>query len=146
MNPSPLHLEPKAVDQPRGRVPERRSTPQAAGSYREGMERNRPESTSALQHVQLRMEHPRECLIEAARERAGNERVEIAALGPISLVAEPGHHLIVEARTRQRIADGDADIVGNEVAYESAGRLDLLPSLARVSELKEQPYADAMLV
>ena len=50
----------------------------------------------------------------------------------------------MEAGIRQRIGDGDADIVGLSIANHADGGFDVFPLLAQVAELEEHAGADAV--
>ena len=120
-------------------APRSRPRPLAKGSRRNVPSARAPRSTRSSACT-TRRQRP----VEPRREAGGHERIEVVALAPVSLLAQARRHSLVVTRARQRVADGDADVVGQELAHERPRRLHLAPALAGVAELQEEPDADAV--
>ena len=71
--------------------------------------------------TELGMHRAREGPVERAREAPGEQRIQIVALLPVALATHLLFDARVVARPWQRIADGDADVVGHQLAHQRAG-------------------------
>ncbi len=75
---------------------------------------------------------------------AGNvDGAEVVAVDPVTLASQLRLNALEEARTRQRIGERDANVVGSRIAHQLYCLADLGPAFPWVAELKEvaRPYA-----
>src|SRR6185369_3808003 len=87
--------------------------------------------------VQVPVEELVELAVEAGLVGALEHHGEVAAVVPAVLRPQPGLDHGVELGAGKRVGDGDPDVVGQGLAQEPQGLLDVRKSLAGIAELEE---------